>query len=83
MSVTERPERPSRARRAFYAIPVIGWIARDLVEGGSDNIYYLLVAVLSLWAIAVMTWGLPALALPAMALVPAIIATLVLLTIGR
>ncbi|WP_273522944.1 hypothetical protein [Rhodosalinus sediminis] len=83
MSVTERPQRPSRARRAFYAIPVIGWIARDLAEGGSDNIYYLLVAVLSLWAIAVMTWGLPALTLTAVALVPAIMATLVLLTIGR
>ena len=83
MSVTERPERPSRARRTFYAIPVIGWIARDLAEGGSDNIYYLLVAVLSLWAIAVMTWGLPALTLTALALVPAIVATLVLLTIGR
>jgi len=67
MSVTERPQRPSRARRAFYAIPVIGWIARDLAEGGSDNIYYLLVAVLSLWAIAVMTWGLPALTLTAVA----------------
>ncbi|REC58976.1 hypothetical protein DRV84_01795 [Rhodosalinus sediminis] len=83
MSVTERPQRPSPARRAFYAVPVIGWIARDLAEGGSDNIYYLLVAVLSLWAIAVMTWGLPALTLTAVALVPAIMATLVLLTIGR
>jgi hypothetical protein len=46
MSATERPERPSRARRAFYAIPVIGWIARDLAEGSRDNIYYLLVALL-------------------------------------
>ena len=83
MSVSERPDGPSRGRRAFYAIPVIGWIARDLAEGGSDNIYYLLVAALSLWAIAVMTWGLPALTLPALALVPLIVITLVLLTVGR
>ncbi|PQO23554.1 hypothetical protein C2I36_07465 [Rhodobacteraceae bacterium WD3A24] len=69
-------------RRAFYRIPVIGWIARDLAEGDPDNIWYLLTAIISLWIIAVGTWGLPALYLPAVALSPLILVALVALTRG-
>jgi hypothetical protein len=82
MSLSEEP-RTSRARRAFYSVPVIGWIARDLFEGDADVIYYLLAAVLSLWAIAVMTWGLPALTLPALFMVPVIVVCLLLITVGK
>ena len=56
----------TRLQRAFFAIPVIGWIARDLVEGDADNIWYLLVAVVSLAVIVTMIWGLPALTLIAL-----------------
>lgn len=69
-------------RRTFYRIPVIGWIARDLAEGDPDNIWYLLTALISLWIIAVGTWGLPALYLPAVALSPLILVALVALTRG-
>lgn len=69
-------------KRRFYAIPVVGWIARDVTEGDEDNIWYLLGGLLSLWGIAVLTWGLPALYLPAVALAPLCLVALVALTLG-
>lgn len=66
----------------FYAVPILGWMARDVVEGDADNIWYLLAAVLSLWGIAVLSWGMPALYLPAVALVPLFMLLLVLMTRG-
>lgn len=75
-------QRRSLLTRIFFAIPVIGWIARDLTEGGSENIYYLLVAIFTLLVIAVATWGLQALSLIAVALVPVIFIVLVWITWG-
>lgn len=57
-------------KRAFFAIPVIGWLARDVLYGDSDNIWYLLVIVVTLLIGAVFTWGLPALVVTAVAFVP-------------
>lgn len=70
------------ARPLLYRIPVLGWILRDLREGDEDNIWYLLVALISLWAIAIATWGLPALYLPAVAAAPVCLIMLVLITQG-
>lgn len=82
MSLSERP-RPGRALRALFAIPVIGWIARDVLTRGQENFYYLLVALAALWVMAVATWGLPALTLPALAMVPVIVVVLLLITVGK
>ena len=70
------------ARPVLYRIPVIGWILRDLREGDEDNIWYLLAALVSLWAIAIATWGLPALYLPAVAAAPLCLVMLVVITRG-
>ncbi|MGB3315037.1 MAG: hypothetical protein WBB85_11545, partial [Albidovulum sp.] len=64
----------------YFAIPVIGWIARDLIHGTKDNILYFLVILLTLLVLAVKTWGLVALAMTALATVPLIFATLILIT---
>lgn len=75
---------PARAlslpQRVIYAIPVIGWIARDLMEGDADNVWYLLVAFFSLWMIAGMTWGLPGIVVPALMLVPLCALGIILIT---
>jgi hypothetical protein len=42
----------------------------------------LVIAVVSLWGIAIMTWGLPALYLPAVAFVPVMFTILILITQG-
>lgn len=75
---TEAPRLPW-----YYSIPVFGWIARDLVHGTRDNILYFLVILVTLLVLAVKTWGLVALGLTALATVPVIFATLILITIGK
>ncbi len=67
----------------YYSIPVFGWIARDLVHGTRDNILYFLVIVLTLLILAMKTWGLVALAMTALATVPVIFVTLILITLGK
>lgn len=74
----------STARRPWYfSIPVLGWIAHDLTYGTKDNILYFLVILLTLVVLAVKTWGLVALAMIALATVPVIFATLILITLGK
>jgi len=81
MSVSEPTLAQSRS--PFYSIPVFGWIARDLKEGGPDTIYYLLVALLTLLVLAVKTWGVVALTMTALAMVPVVMVLLILITVGK
>ena len=74
---------PRPARSWFHHIPVLGWIAYDLAHGPADTIWYALVIVLTLIVLAVKTWGLVALAMIALATVPVIFATLILITLGK
>ncbi|MCR9125047.1 MAG: hypothetical protein NXH82_02875 [Rhodobacteraceae bacterium] len=67
-------------QRLLFAIPVLGWVARDLLFGDKDNIWYALVMFVSLWGISALTFGLPGLYLPALALVPVIFVVLILIT---
>ena len=80
--MAQSPAQPRRFTRLLLSIPVVGWIIRDLLFGATDNIYYLIAALLSLWAVAVMTWGLVALTLVAVALVPVMFCILVWITWG-
>lgn len=79
--LTPVPPTLSLSARAFYAIPVIGWIARDVIFGDKDNIWYALVIILTAFLLAITTWGLPALVLSALALVP--LCFLVLIVMSR
>jgi hypothetical protein len=67
--------------RSPYAVPVFGWIARDIARG-PDNIWYALVILLTVLVLAVKTWGLVALALTALAAVPVMFVLLIALTQG-
>ena len=71
------------ARSWFHHIPVIGWIAYDIANGEADTIWYALVILLTVMVLAVKTWGLVALAMTALAMVPVIFATLILITVGK
>jgi hypothetical protein len=64
--------------RFFRAIPVVGRVIRE-VEREIDTIYYLLTIFLTAVVLAVLTWGLPALVLTALALVPVMFVLLVIL----
>lgn len=75
--LTPIPENKPFVQRAFFNIPVIGWLARDVMYGDHDNIYYLLVIIATVLIGAVATWGLPALVVIAVSVVPIMFAVLV------
>ena len=56
-------------KRLFHAIPVIGWVAKDISRDINMVFYGLIIAVTAL-VLAVKTWGLVALTLTAVSLVP-------------
>ncbi|MFN5999275.1 MAG: hypothetical protein ACK47C_11345 [Paracoccaceae bacterium] len=69
---------PSPLGRLFRAIPVIGGLIRA-IERELDTIYYLLVIALTALVLAIQTWGLAALVLTALAMVPVMFVILVIL----
>ena len=71
---------PSLSRN-LYAVPVLGWIARDIARSPDTN-WYALVILLTVLVLAVKTWGLVALALSALAAVPVIFVLLIAITRG-
>jgi hypothetical protein len=68
--LTPVPPHAPFAARLFYAIPLIGWIARDVVFGDKDNIWYALAILATIWIFAIMTWGYVAIIIPYLAMVP-------------
>lgn len=69
---------PSPVGRIARAIPLVGRVIRD-IEREIDTVYYLLTIVVTAVVLAVQTWGLPALVLSALALVPVMFVLLVIL----
>lgn len=82
MSLTDYPRRRPLWQRLLFLVPVIGWVARDLMFGDKDTIWYALAAFVSLWLSLTLLFGLPGLYLPALALVPVIFVFLVLISFG-
>ena len=80
-TATHTPALPF-AQRLLFAIPVIGWIAKDVLLGDKDNIWFALILFISLWMCSALTFGLPGLYIPAVAMVPLIFVVLVLITWG-
>lgn len=62
-------DRPGLALRLLYALPLIGTIARDIARD-VNNVFYLLVIIVTLEVLAFMQWGPVVLTLTALCLVP-------------
>ncbi|WP_300039186.1 hypothetical protein [uncultured Roseobacter sp.] len=82
MATAENPPALPLWQRLFYAIPVIGWVARDVSEGDESNIWFALILFVSLWMCSALIFGLPGLYLPAVAMVPVIFILLLMITWG-
>lgn len=82
MSHADPTHRAPLWQRLFFIIPVIGWVARDLMEGDSDTIWYAIAAFVSLWLCCILLFGIPGLYIPAVSLVPLIVVGLVIITFG-
>jgi len=75
------PARPPLSLRLLYAVPLIGTIARDISKG-VDNVFYALVILVTLVVLAVDMWGMVALTMAALALVPVMFVVLILISRG-
>ena len=65
----------------FAALPLIGFLARD-ISRDVNVIFYLLTILLTLLTLAVKTWGLVGLAMTALAMVPVMFVILIAITRG-
>lgn len=65
-----------------WRIPVLGAILRELTEGDPDFPLYAGISIGSLFIIALLVWGLPALVAAALLATPLVGAMLLLLTRG-
>ncbi|PIV72696.1 MAG: hypothetical protein COW55_15930 [Rhodobacteraceae bacterium CG17_big_fil_post_rev_8_21_14_2_50_65_11] len=66
----------------LYRLPILGRMIRETLEGDEDTPFYALAAVLSLWAIAVITFGYPGLITGALIMTATILLILIRLTRG-
>ena len=66
--------------RLIRSLPVVGRVIRD-VERDIDSVFYLIVILLTLMVLAVQTWGLAALVVTAVALVPVMFTILIWITL--
>ena len=69
---------PSPLGRIARAIPIVGQVIRD-IERDTSSIFYLLVIFITAVVLGIKTWGLPALVLTALALVPVMFVLLIIL----
>jgi hypothetical protein len=76
--MTAIPYAPSPLGRIARKVPVVGRVIRD-IEREADTIYYLITIFLTAVVLAVQTWGLPALVLTAVGLVPVMFVILIIL----
>ena len=78
------PGRPAPGRKVALNPPTPPpWFARDLARDPEGHIWYFVVILITLAILAVKTWGLVALALPAVFLTPVMFVILVLISVGK
>jgi hypothetical protein len=80
MTATATAYVPSPAGRILRSVPVVGRVVRD-IEREIDTVYYLIVIFLTAVVLAVQTWGLAALVVTAVSLVPVIFTLLIWITL--
>lgn len=67
---------------AWLSLPLIGWLARTVLGSGMGFTYFLLAAVVVLWGLAIATWGVPGLYIPAVIATPVSLLTLLWISRG-
>lgn len=56
--ITPIPPKLPFAQRVFFNIPVLGWMARDVIYGDRDNAVWAMVIAAAIWLLAVAQWGI-------------------------
>ncbi len=68
--------------RILFAVPVIGWMLKDVIYGRPENKWYFLGALVSCWIMAIMAFGYPAVIIPVICAVPLAFFVLLMITRG-
>lgn len=68
--------------RMIYHVPVFGWMLKEAVMGPTTAKVLFIVNLLLLWLLAIVTFGYPAIILPALTAVPVMFVMLILITKG-
>lgn len=55
--ITPIPPQLPLYQRLFFNIPVLGWMARDVIYGDRDNVVWAGVIFAAIWLWAVAQWG--------------------------
>lgn len=72
------------ARRPWYGrIPFVSRIGRELASGEPETLIAFLVILVTVLVLAVRTWGLVALGLTALAMVPVVFVLLITISLGK
>lgn len=83
--MTLAPEAPRPrwiTRHITYRLPIIGRMAREVVEGPVDNAFAAVIGAVSAIAIGVLIWGYPALIFSALLAAALMLVTLIRITLG-
>ena len=65
MTTVEAPAPLAFWQKILFAIPVIGWVARD-IHKDEANVYWAVGLWISFWGCSTLLFGLPGLILPAL-----------------
>lgn len=65
-----------------YRVPVLGWMLKEAVQGPATAKVLFVLNLLMIWLLAILTFGYPAIILPALVAVPLMFVLLVLITMG-
>ncbi len=68
--------------RMIYHVPVFGWMLKEAVQGPTTAKVLFILNLLLLWLLAIVTFGYPAIILPALTAVPVMFVLLILITKG-
>lgn len=69
-------------QRIVFSIPVLGWMLKDVIHGDRDNIWYFLFTLMTVWILAMFTFGYPAFIIPVLAAVPVAFFMILLISLG-
>jgi len=66
----------------IYRVPLFGWMLKEAIQGPTTAKVLFVVNVLLLWILAILTFGYPAIIIPALSAVPIMFVLLILITKG-
>jgi len=66
----------------IYHVPVFGWMLKEAVSGPTTAKVLFILNLLLVWLLAIVTFGYPAIILPALTAVPTMFVILIMITKG-